>query len=98
MKTAKKDAAIKEGIKHVLEEIWRLIPEETPYKIFSREDRLGMYEVFFLSKEEMCDLSYKTEDSNTVHLTKVDAGRIRMLLHHKRNLIEQDSYPDGVSF
>ena len=94
MTRAKKQAAIKEDIKHFLEEIWALTPEETPYKIFFRKARLGIDDVPVLSKEEMHDLSHKTEDGDAVYLTSVDAGRIRMLLHFKRNLLEQDSYPD----
>ena len=33
-----------------------------------------------------------------MHLKKVDAGRTRKILHCKIHLLEQDSYPDNVSF
>ena len=48
MTRAKKQASIKEDIKHVLEEKWVLTPEEIPYKIFAREYQKG----------EMNSLSY----------------------------------------
>ena len=62
MTRAKKNSTTKEDIKHVPEELWGLTPEETPHKIFSREDHLGIKEVFSLPNEEMHDISHKTED------------------------------------
>ena len=61
--------------------------EETLYETFARESHLGIDDVPVLSKEEMCEFSCKTEDVNDVHLTSVDAGRIRMLLRYKRHLL-----------
>ena len=56
MPRAKKQAATKEDVTYVLEEIWGLTPEETPCEIFAREACWGIDEDFFLSKEERCDL------------------------------------------
>ena len=53
MKRAKKLATIKEVNKCVLEELWGLLPDEIPYEIFSKENRLGIDGVFVLSKEKM---------------------------------------------
>ena len=64
MARAKKQDETKEEIKHALEELWGLTPEEIPCKIFSREARLAIDEVYFLSKEEMHEISHKIEDSN----------------------------------
>ena len=52
----KKQAAIKEDIKHVLEQLWILTPEDTPYKIFAGEARLGAHDVLVLSKEYLREL------------------------------------------
>ena len=46
----------------------------------------------------MHDLSCETEDGNTVHLTSVNPGRIRMRLQHNRHLLEKYFYPDDGSF
>ena len=89
MTRAKKKAEIKEEMKHVLEELWGLTLEEEPYEIFAREARLGTDNCIVLSKEEMHDLSHKTEDGDSVHLISVDTGRIRMLLHYKRYFLEK---------
>ena len=51
-------AYIKEDIKHVLEELLGVEPEDVPYKIFSKEARLGIDYVLALSKEDLCKLSY----------------------------------------
>ena len=94
MKRAKKQAVIKEYIKHFLEEIWRLTPEETPYKIFYRETQKGVDDFLALSKDEIHELSYKTEDRDSARLTSVDTKRIRTLLHFKFFLLEQDLCPE----
>ena len=87
MERAKKQDDIKEDIKHVLEELWESPPEDMPYKIFARESHLGVDDVPVLSKEDLHDLLHRTKDSDTEHLTSVDAGRIRMLLRYKRHLL-----------
>ena len=56
MTRAKKQAAIKEDIKHVLEELWGLEAEDMPYEIFARESYLGEDGFLFLSKEELHNL------------------------------------------
>ena len=97
MTRAKKEAGIKD-IKNVLEELWGFPQEETPCKIFAREVRLGVDEVFVLSQEDLNELSCKTDDSCAVHLASVDVGRIRILLHYKSHLLEKVLHPDDVSF
>ena len=45
-------ATIKEDIKHVLEELWDVEPEDVPCKIFTREAKLKIDNFLVLSKEE----------------------------------------------
>ena len=39
---------IKEKIKHVVEELWGVEPEDIPHKIFTRESKLGIDETLVL--------------------------------------------------
>ena len=69
-----------------------------PYKMLARKECLGIDYFFVLSKEKMCEILHKTKDGVAAHITSVDAGKIRMLLHYKMHLLDQDSYPDDGSF
>ena len=44
---------IKGGINDVLEESWRVEPEDFPSKILSREAKLGIDDFLMLSKEDL---------------------------------------------
>ena len=89
MVRAKKKAFIKEEIKHFLEELCGLPPEEIPYEIFTRESSLGACDVLVLHKEKLHGPSHRTEDSDAIHLASLDVGIIRMLLHFKSNILNK---------
>ena len=91
-------AAIKECIKYVLEESWGVEPGNITCKIFSREAKLGIYDILVISKEELWELSIRHESSNAVHLASVEAGRIRIFMHCKMNLWDQRLCPDDRLF
>ena len=46
------NAAIKEVLKHVIDELWGVDPDEITCKIFTRETKLGTDDVLVLSQEE----------------------------------------------
>ena len=98
MTRAKKQATNKEDIKHALEDLWGLTPEDMDYEIFAIEHRLGVDDFLVLCKDETHDLLHKTYDCDAARLTSVDAGIIRLILHYKRHLLEKDFHPDGKSF
>ena len=81
IKRATKEAAIHEDIKHVLDDVWGLPPEETSCEILAKESCLGVDYVLVISQEELHDISCKTEGNDAVHLALVDAGKIRILIH-----------------
>ena len=56
---ANKQATIKEGIEHVLEELWVLTSEEKPYEMLARDAQNGVDDIIFLSKEELHNLLHK---------------------------------------
>ena len=90
--------AIKEDIKHVIEELWGVEPEDIPYKIFTREVKLGIDDCLALPKEELHKILCRIESGDAVHLNSVDTSRIRTLLYYKINLSDQGFHPDYGSF
>ena len=53
MKRPKIKAAIKEDIKHVLEQSHELEHEDISYEIFAREAKNGMHEILSMPKDEL---------------------------------------------
>ena len=79
-----KKAAISEDIKNVLEELRGLEVYDIPHKIFTREaNKGGAQEVLTLTKDDIIVLSWRDNIGDLTHLSKVDTGRIRILLHYK---------------
>ena len=52
----KRRTETQEDIKHLLEEIQDFDPDETFYKIFSREAKKGIQDVIDMSKDELKEL------------------------------------------
>ena len=73
-------AAIKEDIKHVIDKLYGVEPQDVPHEILNREAKLVINDVLVLSKEDESKISYRDESSDDVHITSVDTGRIRILL------------------
>ena len=70
-----REIALKEDIKHIIEELWDLEEEKPLYKIFTR-GCLGankIQDVLQCSKEELKDLSYRDNDDSVLYLQKHDA-------------------------
>ena len=89
MKRPQTKAAIKEDIKHVFKESHRLEPEDIPYEIFAREAKNGMHEILSIPKDKTCKFSHRTDSSDDVCLSPIDAGRMRLLLHCQKHLTDQ---------
>ena len=79
---AQNKAAIVEDTKNVLEDSQGAEEDNAPHEIFTREaNKRGMCDVLELSKDDLLTLSWRDDDDDAAHLSKVDAGRIRILLH-----------------
>ena len=100
MVTTKKNLrkAIKEDVKHVLEDSYDLSPEDIPCSIFSIEAKQRTHMLLALSKDELHKLSHETQNGDSAHLGLVDTGRIRNLLHYKKHLLDQRLQPGDGSF
>ena len=77
-KKAERAQAIREDIKHLLEDVWDYDPEDTFYKTFKKEARKGINMIVNLEKEDLEKLSWKENDL-VDHLTKGEVGLIRMV-------------------
>ena len=79
---SRKQAALKEDVKHLLEELWDAEEKDALYKIFTKESKKGTQKVLSYSKEELQDLSCVKDDGTVLHLEKHEVGDIRMLVHY----------------
>ena len=72
---------------HGLEELWFYEPEDASYKVFKRESKTGGVEdILALSKKDILKLSYRDDSTSTdIHLSPVDASRVKMLLFCKND-------------
>ena len=97
---AERKAIIDEDAKHVLEELWGYEPDDVFYKVFKRESKTGgVDDILALSKKDILELSCRDDSTSTaIHASKLDAGRIRMLLFYQNHLHEQGLHPDDGSF
>ena len=64
----------------------------------SLEKKKGIYGILELSKDKLCNLSHRYENVDDVHLSLVDTGRIRQLLHYQKYLLDQELNPYDGSF
>ena len=96
---AQRKVIIKEDAKYALEELWSYDPEDAFYKIFKREAKHGRVDVIIsLSKEDICQLSYRDDSNNVVHVSRTEAGKIKILQFYFKNLHDHGSYPDDILF
>ena len=91
-------ASIKEQTKHVPEDSRGLELEEILCQIFSREGKNGTHDVLSTPNDELCKLSYRDESGDAAHLSPTDSGRIILLLHYQKCLVDQGLHPDDGSF
>ena len=96
---AKNKASIAEDINHIFEELWGVEEDDIPHKIFTRKaNKQRVDDVLTLTKYDVLTLSWRDDSGNVAILRKVDAGRVRMLLHFKIILSDKGSHPIDGSF
>ena len=92
---SRRNAALKEDVKHLLEELWDAEEDETFYKIFTRGTKKGTHKFVNFSKDELKDLSYR-EDDGSVHRLRLDeVGDVRMLFHYLSHLKARGLLPEN---
>ena len=85
---AERKAIIDEDVKHVLEELWGYEPDDVFYKVFKRESKTGgVDDILALSKKDILELFCRDDSTSTaIHLSQLDASKVRMLLFYQRYL------------
>ena len=78
-KREKRRVETKEDIRHLLEEIYDFDPEETFYKIFSKQAIKGIQDSMNLSKEELKNHTWIEDNSDFSKLEPSKAGKVRSL-------------------
>ena len=78
-KREKRREETKEDIKNLLREVWDFDPEETFYKIFSRQASKGIQDAIDLSKEELKDLTWRENNRDVSKLEPSEVGKVRSL-------------------
>ena len=91
-----KKAALKEGIKNVLEELWDTEEEEPFYKIFSREcmSTKRMQKILRHSKAQLQELSYRDDDHTVYYLQKYEVRDVHILVYYQSHLIARTHFPE----
>ena len=92
----KSKEALKEDIKHLLEEIWDTEEGEMFYNIFTRESAKETHKVLRCSKEEVQQLSCREDDGSVCYLKKHQSGDVRILVHYQSHLIAKKVFPEYI--
>ena len=89
--------ARKEDAEHLLYELWDAEPDETFYKIFTRETKKGIQNLLLHSKAELKEPSCREDDGSINGLIMHEVGNIRMLVRYRYNLISEGILPEDTA-
>ena len=78
-KRKKRRVENKEDIKHLQEEVWDFLPDQTFYKIFCRDASKGIQDVLNLTKDELKTLTWRDDNGDVIKLTPSEVGKSRSL-------------------
>ena len=95
---AERKAALKEDIKHVLEELWDTEEEEPLYKTFTREC-LGakrIQDVLQCSKADIQDLSCRDDEDSVLFLQNHETEKFRMMVHYQSHSRAKELSPEDT--
>ena len=90
---SQRKSALKEGVKHLLGELWDDEEEETSHEMFTRDTKKGMHKFLNYSKEELKDLSYREDDESVSHLQMHKVGDARVLFRYLSHSKARDLFP-----
>ena len=85
----KMNTALKEDIKHVLEELWDIGDEEPFYKIFSKQciGTKSVIDIIRSDKETLKELSHEDDEGIVHYLEHYEMSKMGMLVHYRSHLI-----------
>ena len=94
-----RNAALKEDVKYLLEELWGIEEDDMFYKIFTKDAKRGAHKFINFTKDELKDLSYREDDGSVHHIQLHEVGDVHMLLRYLSHLKARDLLPkDKESF
>ena len=96
-KREKRRVDIKEDIKHILEELWDVFPEEPFYKIFTKEAQKWISHALTIPKDELKGLKSKDDNGDDVYLSPSEVGMIRSLSNYDTYRQSKRDWPEGAS-
>ena len=91
---SRRKAALKEDVKHLLEELWDVEEDETFYKIFTRETKKGMHKFINFYRDDLKDLSYREDNGSVYHIQLHEIGDVRVQFHCLSHLKARDLFPE----
>ena len=93
----KANAALKEDIKHVLEELWGIEEEEPFYKIFTKRC-IGAKSVHYVAASDKAELEKLTheDEEGIFYLEDYEINKMRMLLHYRSHLVATGKFPEDA--
>ena len=80
---SRRQAALKEDVKHLLEELWDAEETDALHRIFARESRRGIQNVLLCSEEDLKDLFFAENDGTSICLAENEIGGIHMLVPYQ---------------
>ena len=92
-KREKKRAETKEDIEHLLKEIFDFGPDETFYKIFSRQASHGIQHITNMPNEDLVKLEQKEDNGDVSKLDPFEVGMIRSLNNYFKHLKVKGNSP-----
>ena len=86
--------ALKEYIKHVLEELWRIDEDEPLYNIFTKEcmKTKDIKKVLRFCKADLNELSHNEDNDTVTLLENYEVRDVRMMFHYQRSLVTNNVF------
>ena len=84
-------------MKHLLEELWHVNPDEPFYNVFTRENKRGIQNMLVCKKEEIKELSCRVDDGSINNLLRHKVGNIRTLAHYQSHEIAKEFCPEDMT-
>ena len=95
-KREKRRVENKEDIKHFLEEVLDLLPDETFYKKFSRDASKEIQDVLNQTKDELKNLTWKDINGDVIKLTQSEVSKIRSLDNYNAYRKANGNWPSNA--
>ena len=94
---SRKQKALKEDVKHLLEELWEAEKEDALWKTFTKKSKRRIQKFLRHFKEDLKDLFCVEDDGTVLRLKKHEIGNIRMLVHYQQHLAANGLFPEDIT-